>query len=136
MLATLQFGDNGAHFYSKEYLVAECNCHFTRCHNHFRPDGNARCDKITLTVIAPGKEDLNLFEWYADGSVQSGRLLFEVLFRIGSEEDVKQITFEDAYCVSLSEVYDINSTSRRTLTLEIVADKVEIDTVKFNKGEK
>ena len=135
MLATLQFGDNGAHFYSKEYLVAECNCHFTRCHNHFRPDGNARCDKMTLTVVAPGKDDLNLFEWYADGSARSGRLVFEVLYRIGSEENVKQITFEDAFCVSLSEVYDIGSRSRRTVTLEIAAEEVVVDSVEFKSGE-
>ena len=133
MLATLQFGDNGAHFYSKEYLVSECICHFTRCHNHFRPDGNARCDKITLTVVAPGRSDLNLFEWYADGSVQSGRLLFEVPYRIGSGEEVRQIEFEDACCASLAEHYDIHSSSRRTITVEMVADKVTVDSVEFNK---
>ena len=135
MLATLQFGDNDTRFYSKEYLVTECNCRFTRCHNHFRPDGNARCDMITVTLIAPGKGDLNIFEWYADGSVQSGRLLFEVLYRSGAEENVKEILFEDAYCVSIEENYDIHSSSRRTLTVEIVSDRIVMDSVEFKNGE-
>ena len=135
MLASLQFGDNGAGLYSRTYLVAECNCHFTRRHNHFRPDGNARCDRITIKIVAPGKDDLNLVEWYIDGSVQNGRLLFELPFKAESVSTIKEILFEDASCLSLAEYYDINSTSRRTLTLEIVSDKIVIDSVEFKNGE-
>lgn len=135
MLASLQFGDNGVHIYSKDFLVAECNCHFTRCHNHFRPDGNARCDKIILQIVAPGKEDLSLFEWYADASVQSGRIVFNMAFKGGLEEDIKEVLFEDARCLSLAEYYDIESSSRRTLVLEIVPEKIKIDSVEFNRNE-
>ena len=135
MLASLQFGDNGARLYSREYLVSECNCHFTRCHNQFRPDGNARCDKITVRVAAPSKDDLNLFEWYADASVQSGRLVFNMTFPSEAGDTIKEIRFEDASCLSLAENYDIGASARRMLILEIVAEKVTIDSVEFKNVE-
>ena len=135
MLASLQFGDNGVNLYSKEYLVAECNCHFTRCHNQFRPDGNARCDKLTVKLVAPGKEDLTIFEWYASNSVQSGRIVFTLPFMDNSTDNIKEICFDDAHCLSIAENYDIGASSRRTLTLEIVPGRIVIDSVEFNNSE-
>lgn len=131
MLASLQFGDNGARLYSQEYLVAECNCHLQRRYNHFRPEGSARCDKITVKVVAPGKDDLGLYEWYAGGSVQSGRLVVELALTGGPEGDVKEILFEDAHCLSLEERYDIDEPYRRMLILEIVSEKITVDSVEF-----
>ena len=71
LIARLQFGDNRANLYSKEYLVMDCHLHFTRHHNHFRPDTDARCEKVEVVVVAPGREDLNLYEWYIDKGSQS-----------------------------------------------------------------
>ncbi|MDO5321176.1 MAG: type VI secretion system tube protein TssD [Bacteroidia bacterium] len=131
MLASLQFGDNGAHLYSSEYLVAECNCHFLRRYNHFRPEGIARCDKITVKVVAPGKNDLGLYEWYANGYVQSGRLIVNLAPTGEIDENPKEILFEDAHCLSLEEVYDKDAHYRRMLILEIVSEKITVDSVEF-----
>ena len=48
----LQFGDkNSDHVYN----VADCHLHFMRHYNHFRPDTDARCEKVEVVVEAPGK---------------------------------------------------------------------------------
>lgn len=133
MLASLQFGDNGAHLYSREYLVVECNCHFSRRYNHFRPESIARCDKITIKVVAPGKDDLSLFEWYANGDILSGRLVFNLAVK--GNDETKEILFEDAHCLSLAEKYDIGVSEQRLLTLEIVSERIIVDSVEFGKQE-
>ena len=62
LTATLQFGDNSIRRYSREYMVTDFKCHVARRHNNARPDSAPRCDRMELTVVAPGKEDLNLYE--------------------------------------------------------------------------
>ncbi len=131
--ANLQFGNNQIGRYSKAYEVVECKCHFKRHHNFYLPDANAICDKITLTIVAPGKEDLNLYEWYIDKSIQSGKLTFNLTTVANNgEQSTKEIIFEDAECFSIAENYDIGAQRRRLLTLEIIAEQITVENVKFN----
>ena len=130
--ANLKFGNNQIGLYSRTYDVVECKCHFNRHHNFNLPDANAVCDKMELTVVAPGKEDLNLYEWYIDGTKQSGILTFDLTStsKNGSQA-TKVIWFEDATCFSIAENYDIGKQHRRQLTLEIVAAKITVENVDF-----
>ena len=61
LIAALEFGDNNIGRYSKSYLVSDCRFVFNRPYNSYRPEGMARCERLELEVIAPGKNDLNLF---------------------------------------------------------------------------
>ncbi len=132
--ANLKFGDNQIGLYSRTYDVVECKCHFNRHHNFNLPDANAVCDKIELTVVAPGKEDLNLYEWYIDQTCQSGKLTFDLTTtsKNGSQA-TKEIMFEDATCFSIAENYDIDQKCRRHLTLEIIASKITAENVEFER---
>lgn len=113
--------------------MVECKCHFKRHHNFYLPDANAICDKLTLTVVAPGKEDLNLYEWYIDKSSQSGKITFDLTtVATHGEQPNKEILFEDAECFSIAENYDIGTQRRRLLTLEIIAEQISVENVKFN----
>lgn len=131
LMARLQFGDNMAGLYSKEYLVMDCHLHFTRHHNHFRPDTDARCEKVELVVVAPGREDLNLYEWYIEKGSQSGRLVFDLQSITGSDAEIKFIEFEEAYCYSLAEEYTIDTQKRRCIRLSFVADKITVNDAEF-----
>lgn len=135
IFAKLQFGDNYCRQYSSEYPVLWCKCHFYRQYNHIRPEEPARCEKITIKVVAPGKDDLSLYDWYASDYVLSGRLVFDMAMRNAVDDETKEILFEDAHCLSLSEKYDIDSEERRLLTLEIVSEKIVIDAVEFEMKE-
>lgn len=130
--ASLHFGNNQIGLYSKTYDVVECKCHFNRHHNFYRPDTNARCDKVELTVVAPGKEDLNLYEWYIDQSSQSGKITFDLsTVSDNGMQATKEMYFEDAVCFSIAESYDIGKQQRRLLKLEIIADQIKVENVQF-----
>lgn len=130
LMARLQFGDNRANLYSKEYLVMDCHLHFSRHHNHFRPDTDARCETVELVVVAPGREDLNLYEWYIQNSTMSGRIVLD-LQSLNGDSVEKVILFEDAYCYAIEEEYHIDALKRRCLRLSLMAEKLIINDTTF-----
>ncbi|MCR4766193.1 MAG: hypothetical protein K5856_08500 [Bacteroidaceae bacterium] len=130
--AKLQFGDNVNKLYPQSYLVADCSFHFVRGYNHAQPESDARCDRVDLTLVAPSKENLTLYDWFISGSSQNGRIVFQTA-SVGSETDVnKIITFDDAYCYSLAEEYQINNEQQRLLKVSFVADIIHISGVEFD----
>ena len=87
---------------------------------------------MELTVVVPGREDLNLYEWYVDQSVLSGRILVALPAPAPNQEaEWKEILFEDGVCFSFSEEYHIDVRHRRMLTLSIVAEDVIVDEINF-----
>ncbi|MBO7419384.1 MAG: hypothetical protein J6U14_10705 [Bacteroidaceae bacterium] len=132
LTAKLQFGDNKSGRYPSEYLVADCHCHFVRGYNHAQPDSDARCERVDLTVVAPNKENLALYDWFITNSVQSGRIVFETVSVDNNASDSKIITFDDAYCYSLAENYKIDIAEQRLLNLSFVADKITISGIQFD----
>lgn len=125
----LQFGDkNSDHVYN----VADCHLHFMRHYNHFRPDTDARCEKVEVVVEAPGKNDLRLQEWFINNEPQNGRVIFDIPSKTAETSSEKTIEFEGAYCYSLEEVYHINIQRRRFFRLAIVADKITVNQTEFN----
>ena len=131
LTARLQFGDNIAGLYSKEYLIADCHLHFMRHHNHFKPDTDARCETMELVVVAPGMEDLNLYEWYINNDTLSGRVVIDLQTMSENDSVMKLVEFEDANCYSIQEEYHIDSQRRRCLRLSLAAEKITVNEVEF-----
>ena len=131
LTAVLEFGDNNIRRYSKQFMVADCRFVFDRSYNDFCPEGDTRCERMELFVVAPGKEDLMLFEWFANQSVLDGRVVISLGAANDSSLDSQEIVFEEAVCFALSEMYDIESSMRRLLKLSILANKICIDDVCF-----
>lgn len=131
--AKLQFGNNDIERYDKEYLVVNVRCHFAREYDSVHPVSTARCESITLTIVAPDKEDMGLFEWYLYFHIQTGRIIFELQDGKGGNEVsyTKAILFENAQCMSLKEVYDIKHRNRRLLQLSFEADVITINNEEF-----
>ena len=129
----LQIGDNNTGLYTKEYQVLECSCRMIRVHNDYRPVSNPRCKSLALTVVAPGTADLNLVEWYTEDMALSGRIRFEMPdYDENARMLEKEIYFTDARCVSISEDYHIDTSRRRVLRLEIMAEILEFDSMSFD----
>lgn len=131
LTAVLEFGDNSIKRYSKQFLVADCRFVFDRPYNDFCPEGHTRCERMELFVVAPGKEDLTLFDWFANQSVLDGRVIISLGATNDNSLDSQEIYFEEAVCFALSEMYDIESSMRRLLKLSILANKICIDDVCF-----
>lgn len=131
-LASLQFGDNTVGYYAKQYGVVNFKSRFNREFDGFQPATVAYCERITLTVIAPGKQDLTLYEWFTSGGVLNGSIVFDATFGANADQDeTRVLTFEEAHCFSLSEHYDINLPERRLLVLEFDAEIINYNNQTF-----
>lgn len=135
-ILTLQLGDNASQHYSNEYLLVDCKCRIRKNFNHVMPEGDASCDEIILTVIAPDKSDLTLMDWYISQMSMSGRIVTSTFSATnGNDDEIREILFEDAACFAISEVYDISQKCRRILKLEIKPKVSSIDNIKFGNDE-
>ena len=134
LLKKLQIGDNHAGRYTKEYLLSDFKCHTHRLHNEYRPDSDKYCDSIDVTIIAPGRDDMQLYDWFIHQSTLSGRLLIQLPPKLNqSEPDIQEIFFEEARCFSFEEEYHINCNQRCMLRLRFVAENVNINDVIFKR---
>ena len=134
LTAVLEFGDNSIKRYSKQYLVSDCRLLFARPFNGFSPEGAARCERVEVMVVAPGKDDLGLIDWFSTQGVQNGRLVISLTNEVKADDaDAQILYFEGAKCFSLSEYYDVNVSRRRLLKLAIGAETLEIDGVTLNR---
>ena len=132
LTAVLEFGDNNIKRYSKRYLVSDCRFVFSKPHNGVQPNGELRCERIEVVVVAPGKNDLNLVEWFSSQGVQNGRIVIALAANNQNNPDDSHVLyFDDAQCFSLSETYDIDSQRRRLLTLGIIAERIVVDEVQY-----
>lgn len=133
---TLQLGDNASQHYNNEYLLVDCKCRIKKDYNHVMPEGEAFCDEITLSVIAPDKTDLTLMDWYISQMSMSGRIVTTSFSAANNNDgETREIFFEDAMCFAISEVYDINEKCRRILRLEIKPKVSSVDNIKFGNDE-
>ena len=134
LTAVLEFGDNSIERYSKRYLVSDRRLLFARPYTGFSPKGAARCERVEVTVIAPGRDDLGLIDWFSTQGVQNGRLVISLANEGKADDaDAQILYFEEAKCFSLSEYYDISVNRRRLLKLAISAETMEIDGVSLHR---
>ena len=104
----------------------------TRLTSSSRPNTDALCEHIALTLVAPNMEDLSLYEWYISGEPLNGRVVLDLSDGQTSADgkDMK-LEFEDAYCYAIEEEYRIDAMMRRTVKLSIVANEVTFEGATF-----
>lgn len=132
VIASLQFGNNDHGLYNKSYLVSNVRLHFSRNYNCRRPNSDARCESVTINVVAPEDGDNTLYEWYAKSASMTGRLLIEnPTFKNNDAVFYKELQFEEARCMLLAEKYDIKVDRRRMITLAFEADSITFNGIEF-----
>lgn len=135
LLKKLQIGNNALGKYTTEYLLKDYKCHTCREHNEFRPSADKYCERIDLMVVAPGRENVHLYNWFINQSAETGRILIELPPNSDREvEKRKEVRFENAIIYSLEEEFHFNTDRVRTLKVSIVAETVTIDGVNFNQN--
>ena len=134
LTAILQFGSNTTKRYYKQYMVSDCHIVHRRKYDKFCPKGSASCERLEVSIVSPGRDDLEMFEWYDSQNAQEGRIVITTTSVKASDSDSEHIIyFDNAHCFSLSEHYDIRSTRRRILKLAIEAETVHVDDVTFKR---
>jgi len=132
----MQIGDNRAGRYHKEYLLTDFKACTHRMHDEYRPGADKYCDYVEATVIAPGREDMLMYEWFINRSTLSGRMLIQLPPKANQNEpDYQEILFEEATCFSFEEEYHINCNQRRVLRLQFVAEDVIINGITFKRQQ-
>ena len=58
LIASIQFGDNESKLYSRSYNVSNVKCSVMRPSSRYTPEGPTRCERIDITVVAPGSTAL------------------------------------------------------------------------------
>jgi len=130
--AKLEIGDNNAKIYSKNYNVVNLFCHFTRQTSNSRPDTDACCERIDITLVAPGMDDVSLYNWYISGDPLCGRVSFDLSSGLGNTRSGDgDLLFEDAYCYAIEEDYSIDRPMRHTVKLSLVAEKMTFEGATF-----
>ena len=129
LLTTLKLND-----ISDDYKVMDFHLHMSRRYNQFNPESAPSCESIEMTVVAPSTDDYTIYEWYNNDSLMSGKLTYELPVSLNhTYSESRIIEFQDAKCFAFRENYDIDSASRRLLTIKIVPERVTMDNVSFNK---
>lgn len=132
LTAKLQFGDNQAGRYNAEYLLVDCRCSFRRSHNDLRPDGRAKCDSIEISLVAPGRDDMTLHDWFINGDELSGRILFDLSSTAPDDANpTRVLLFENARCFVFEERYAKDTRFRRLLHLAFEADSINMEDINF-----
>lgn len=130
--ANLYIGNNDSSEYTNQYLIVKCKTEVSRHHNAYMPDTNPRCDIISLTLVVPSKEDMELYDWYINQTFRSGKIVIELASQyVRDRITTRTFTFENAKCFMIAEMYDISQTSQHLLRMGIMTTKLEIDEVVF-----
>lgn len=134
--AKLQFGDNATGMYNRTYNVVNYRNRVARAYNAFNPQSLVKCTDVEVTIVAPSKKDLSIYDWYVNNGMMSGRLVFDILDVFNSERTIKRyVTFENAQCISLKDTYDINENRQRLIKIVFTPAHVTIDDVTFARTE-
>ena len=93
------------------------------------------CERIELSVIAPGVNDMTIYDWFIQQTTIDGCLAIELPAVVNDgNAQYKKILFEGASCFSLEENYEIGKNQRRLLKLGMIANSVTIDGVIYNRS--
>lgn len=133
VIAKLQFGDNFEKAYHQTYQVVGYHSLVSRRHNSFHPYTVPQCDVIELTVVAPDKSDMGLYQWYLDNEKRSGCISLD-LQEVKANEDSSvehMLEFEDAQCFAIEEDYNVLNHSLRLFTLKVCVANFSFDGICF-----
>ncbi|MBS1948745.1 MAG: hypothetical protein JST47_13360 [Bacteroidetes bacterium] len=113
-----------------EYDVISCVYSFGQATDEKgRPASDVQGGNISLQISVP--EDSSVLGWMIDPyAKKSGSIVFK---KIDQDSTLKEVKFEDGYCVGYSESFNANSSSAMTMTLNISARKITVGDASHEK---
>jgi hypothetical protein len=107
----------------KEFEILDCTFSFSQATDDLgRPSSDVRKGKITVDIVASA--DDSMLGWMVDPYKKvSGSIVFE---QIDQASTLKEIKFDDAYCVGYSEHFNSTSSNPMTASVVISARKVTV----------
>jgi len=121
--ATFKFDGN-------EFSVISCNYSFGQgLDSKGQPSTDVVGGTISLQIAA--SDDSSIIGWMIDPSgKKDGSIVFK---RADQDSTLKEVKFEEGYCVGYSESFNANSSMPMTITLNISAKKVSVGDASHEK---
>lgn len=96
-------------------------------------DGKGVRMEFDLTIDAPSKDELYIYECFVDGINFSGEIELDssLLSIHDGSMDCRVMRFDGATIFSLEESYDLDNGGQRLVHIRFVADRAEFDDVEF-----
>lgn len=109
-----------------EYDVLSCNFSFGQAtDDKGRPASNVKGGSLFVQIVT--SDDTALLGWMIDPHKKtSGSIVFK---KVDEDSTLKEVKFEDAYCVGYSESFNSTSASAMTVSLNISARKIDVSGV-------
>jgi len=113
-----------------EYDVMTCNYSFGQATDEKgRPASDVQGGNISVQIAV--SDDSAVMGWMIDPyAKKNGSIVFK---RIDQDSTLKEVQFEDGYCVGYSESFNANAASAMTMTLNISARKVTVGDASHEK---
>ena len=123
-----QFGEEGKYPTDdkSKHRIRGMRCHVMRPHGKYHPDGPARCERLEITIVAPGLQDLQFMDWYVNRTSKSGHVVINMPTEALDGSTQMEIVFKNAVCFRLEEEFDLPTTGVRLLTLSFEAEEMKI----------
>jgi hypothetical protein len=94
-----------------------------------RPASDVQGGNISLQVVT--SDDTSLVAWQIDPyAKKNGSIVFN---KTDQDSTLKEVKFEDGYCVGYSESFNANSASAMTVTINISARKISVGDASLEK---
>jgi hypothetical protein len=120
----------------KKYNVQDCDYEFSQPYdNNYKPSAIPRGGLINFSILSNNKDDLFFHEWMLSiADVHSGE--FELPVTCGIEHKWKNVKFENAHCIRLSESFSNSNALQMHMRITIVAAKIDFGNgVEFRNKE-
>ena len=117
-----------------EFSVLSCSYSFGQgINSQGQPSTDVQGGTIALQIAA--SDDSSIINWMVDpNGKKSGSIAF--MGSDGSGGVLKEVKFEDGYCVAYSEAFNASSSLPMTITLNISAKKVSVGDASHEKAWK
>ena len=92
LTAVLEIGDNGIKRYQKQYMLSDFRIVFNRSYNVL-PTSMARCERIEMVIVAPGKKDLEMFALFLHSDSIDGRIVIGLTDEVNDNDAKMQVLY-------------------------------------------
>ena len=113
-----------------EFSVLTCTYSFGQgIDSKGQPSSDVQGGTISLQIAA--SDDSSIIGWMIDpNGKKNGSIVFK---RADQDSTLKEVQFEDGYCIGYSESFNANASMTMTITLNISAKKVSVGDASHEK---
>ncbi len=115
----------------QEFNLLDCEYSFIQNTDlNGKPSAKPKGGKLNLSIESSGSHDF--FDWMiTPTAIKSGKVVF---YRRESEAKMKELVFNDAYCIYFKEVFNSTGEDPMTISLELSAKELRMGQTNYENA--